>query len=164
MSKPKMKSIKVLFTVLLLLLSTFGFAQAITNDDKYRAKVQEALQLDYSMPDYTTSKIDAKVMGPRLAAILNKIMESRGQQTTIATLSVIQTRQVEGLSYDRIKDLKLDKVIKQGDELTISYITTLENNNLHLKKTKLVFRFINGVSDDAATNDFFSNICRYIKE
>ena len=59
-----MKAIKLLFTVLLLLLSTFGFAQANTSDEEYKARVQKALQLDYSMPDYSTSKIDEKVMGP----------------------------------------------------------------------------------------------------
>lgn len=59
--------------------------------------------------------------------------------------------------------LKLDKVIKQGDEITITFITTLDNNNLNLKGSKLVFIFVNGVSEDVASNDFFINICRYIK-
>ncbi len=152
-----------------MLVSLAGFAQANKQTDEeklaeYQNRVRSALQLDYSMPDYTTSKIDAKVMGPRLAAILNKIMESRGQQTTITTVSVIQTRQVEGLSYGRIKDLKLDKVSKQGNELIISFITSLERNNLNLKKSRLIFSFIDGVSEDNAINDFFTNICRYIKE
>lgn len=164
-----MKTIKILFTALLMLVSLTGYAQANKQTDEeklaeYQNKVRNALQLDYSMPDYTTSKIDAKVMGPRLAAILNKIMESRGQQTTIATLSVIQTRQVEGLSYGRIKNLKLDKVSKQGNVLTISFITALEKNKLNLKKSRLVFSFIDGVSEDIATNDLFTSICRYIQE
>lgn len=158
------KLTKIIIAALLFILPSVCFAQANTNDEEYKTRVRNALQLDYSMPDYTTSKIDVKVMGPRLAAILNKIMESRGQQTTIATLSVIQTRQVEGLSYGRIKDLKLDKVSKQGNELTISFITALDRNNLNLKKSRLVFSFIDGVSEDVALNDFFINICRYIKK
>lgn len=60
--------------------------------------------------------------------------------------------------------MKLDKVTKQGNEIIISFNTTLESNNLNLKKSKLVFKFIDGVSDEIATNDFFSNICRYMKE
>lgn len=158
------KLTKVIIVALLAIFPSISFAQANNDNEEYKTRVRNALQLDYSMPDYTTSKIDVKVMGPRLAAILNKIMESRGQQTTIATLSVIQTRQVEGLSYGRIKDLKLDKVSKQGNVLTISFITALEKNNLNLKKSRLVFSFIDGVSEDNATNDFFINICRYIKK
>lgn len=146
-----------------MLVSLVSFAQAINDNEEYKSRVRSTLQLDYSMPDYTTSRIDAKVMGPRLAAILNKIMECRGQQTTIAILSVIQTHQIEGLSYGRVKGLKLDKVTKQGNELTINFFTTLDNNNLNLKKSKLQFRFIDGVSEDIATNDFFINICRYIR-
>lgn len=146
------------------MVSIVGFAQANNDNEEYEARVRNALQLDYSMPDYSTSRIDAKVMGFHLAAILNKIMESRRQQTTIATLSVIQTRQVEGLSYGCINDLKLDKVTKLGNELTISYITALDRNNLNLKKSRLVFSFIDGVSEDNATNEFFTSICRYIQE
>ena len=79
------------------------------------------------MPDYSISKIDSKVMGPRLAVILNKIMEGRGQQTTIAALSVIQSNQIEGLNYGRIKDIKLDKVSKHDNEITVIFISTLES-------------------------------------
>lgn len=159
-----MKPIKILFTALLMQMPFMAIAQTCFNDEEYKARVQKALQLDYSMPDYTTSKIDAKVMGPRLAAILNKIMESRGQQTIVATLSVIQSKQIEGLNYGRIKEIKLDKVSKHDNEITVSFITTLEKNNLNLKKSKLQFHFLDGVSEDVATNDFFTSICRYIKE
>lgn len=82
----------------------------------------------------------------------------------LSALSVIQSSQVEGLNYGRIKKIKLDHVSKKGNEIIISFNTTLESNNLNLKKSKLVFKFIDGVSDEIATNDFFSNICRYMKD
>lgn len=65
------KLTKVIIVALLAILPSISFAQANTNDEEYKTRVRNALQLDYSMPDYSIRKIDAKVMGPRLAAILN---------------------------------------------------------------------------------------------
>lgn len=136
----------------------------ISKQEQYKREVQKKLQLDYSMPDYSISKIDAKVMGPRLSKILETICDNYQQYTNLSVLSVIQSNQVEGLSYGRVKKMKLDNVSKQGNEIIIRFNTTLESNNLNLKKSQIVFRFSEGVSDDIATNDFFSNICRDIKE
>lgn len=103
-------------------------------------------------------------MGPRLAKILETICDTYQQHTNLSALSVIQSSQVEGLSYGKIKKLKLDKVTKQGNEIMIRFNTTLESNNLNLKKSQIVFLFNEGTSEDITTNDFFSSICRYIKE
>ena len=103
-------------------------------------------------------------MGPRLAKILETICDTYQQYTNLSALSVIQSRQIEGLSYGKIKTMKLDKVTKQGSEIMIRFNTTLESNNLNLKKSQIVFQFNEGASEDVSTNDFFSNICRYIKE
>lgn len=79
-------------------------------------------------------------------------------------LSAMQSSQVEGLNYGRIKSMKLENVTKPGNEFTIRFNTTLEPNNLNLKKTQLLFHFVDGVSEDTATNNFFCTLCRYIKE
>ena len=164
-----MKQIKVLFTVLLMLVPFMGFAQTSKQSDaeklaEYQNRGRNALQLDYSMPDYSISKIDAKVMGPRLAKILERILETYDQNVYLSSLSVIQSSQIEGLNYGRIKSVKLGKVAKQGCEITIRFNTTLEQNSLDLKKSQIVFVFVDGVSPDQRTSDFFTNICRYIKE
>lgn len=50
-------------------------------------------------------------------------------------------------------------------EMTMSsFLTSLEPNKLNLKKSQIVFNFVDGVSADTRTNDFFTSICRYIKE
>ena len=82
--------------------------------EQYKVEVREKLQLDYSMPDYSTNSIDAKVMDPRLATTLDTIYNYQ-QYTTLSALSVIQSCQVEGLSYGRIKKIKQDTVSKQGN-------------------------------------------------
>ena len=112
--------IESIITALLMLVSLAGFAQANKQTDEkklaeYQNRVRNALQLDYSMPDYTTSRIDAKVMGPRLAKILERILETYDQNVSLSALSVIQSSQVEGPKYGRIKSLKLGKVDKHGN-------------------------------------------------
>ena len=95
---------------------------------------------------------------------IETLCENYQQYTNLSALSVIQSSQVEWLNYGRIKTMRLDKVTKQGNEIIISLNTTLEPINLGLKKSKLEFRFIDGVSEDVTTNDFLATICRYMKE
>lgn len=54
--------------------------------------------------------------------------------------------------YCAVKKLKLDKFSKRGNKLNISFVTTLDSNNLNIKKSNLVFASIDGVSKDVATN------------
>lgn len=128
------------------------------------AQVRETLALDYSMPDYTVKKIDPKVMGPRLAAILEAVNENYQQPKYLSRLSLMQKSQIADMPYCTVKKMKLKKVEKQGNSITITYETVLEPNAQNIKKAQLVFRFIDGVSESSTVNDFFCGICRYIKE
>lgn len=136
----------------------------LTKEQQYKASVRQQLALDYSMPDYSTSSINPKVMGPRLAKMLEYIRDNYQQFSNLNALSMIQSNQVEGLNYGMIKKMKLKNVTKQGNEIRVVYKTTLEANNLNLKSALLTFSFDNGISEDKAANDFFSNISRYIKD
>ena len=48
-----------------------------------RTEYKEKIGLDMSVPDFNTQKIDAKVMGNRLAGILDYLMENYQQGTYI---------------------------------------------------------------------------------
>lgn len=93
--------IRMIITTLLLVATVGVSAQGLkTNDDEDRkAEVRKMLALDYSMPDYTTSKVNPKVMGKRLADILNKFKEMSQSQTNMGTLSVIQANQIDEMIY-----------------------------------------------------------------
>ena len=156
----------LLITLLLLGLTTMHAQSRFTQDHEPERieNYKQTLKLDYSMPDYTISKIDAKVMGPRLANILDKIFEMCKLESNLDRLARIQARQIDGLSYCKIKKFQLKEVTKHGNEITVVLNTTLDSNAKNIKNTLLTFKFVNGVSDDNATNDYFSGICRYIKE
>ena len=161
-----MKRTKIILTLLLLMATVMVSAQrvATSSDAERKENAKKTLALDFSMPDYSINKIDVNVMGPRLAKILESLCANYQQPNYLSLLSLIQTSQVEGLHYGRIKNMKLENATKQGSELTIRFNTDLEPNRLNLKKSQLVFHFVDGVSDDPATNDFFCMLCRYIKE
>ena len=156
----------MIITTLLLTATVVVSAQGLktTVEEDRKAEIRETLALDYSMPDYTLDKIDEKVIGSRLAAILTKLNKTSFQRGNLDLLNMIQTRQIDGLSYARIKELELDEVKKIGNDITISYKTSLESNNAGKKKATLIFNFKDGVSDDELTNQFFCSISRYIKE
>lgn len=52
-----------------------------TVDEDRKSEIRKTLALDYSMLDYSTSKVNSKVMGQRLADILNKFQEMTLSQT-----------------------------------------------------------------------------------
>lgn len=158
------KLTKILIIALLSILPSIGFAQTSYNDEEYKTKVRNTLKLDYSMPDYSVRSINAKVMGDRLAKIVKKTLVMCQSQTNLGSLSVIQSRSLEGLSYCTITNVKFAKATKQGNVISLHFNTTLAENVKKIKKSQIVFKFVDGVSDDVATNDYFTGICRYINE
>lgn len=97
--------IRTIITTLLLMATVVVSAQGLktTVDEDRKAEVRKTLALDYSMPDYTTPKVNAEVMGNRLVDILNKFQEISLSQTNMGSLSVIQTKQIEGMIYCAVK-------------------------------------------------------------
>ena len=158
------KLTRVIIVALLSILPSIGFAQANTDSEEYKTRVRNTLQLDYSMPDYSTSSINAEVMGERLAMIVKKTLEMCQNQSNLGSLSVIQSRSIDGLPYCTVTNVKFAKASKQGNVITMYFNTNLAENVKKIKKSQLVFQFVDGVSEDVATNDYFLNICRYIKE
>lgn len=159
---------KILFTMSLLLLSAATLSAQSTwgtvSDDQYNAEVRQKLNLDYSMPDYTTHKIDPKLMGPRLASILQELCANYKHSDYLSILSRIQSDQIEGLDYCTIEKFGLVSVSKTGNTITIRFKTTLGRNPLDIKKSDLIFTFVDGVLEGKLINSLFITLCRYIKE
>lgn len=162
---------KQLFISLLLLLGAAGAANlsaqstwTTTNEAQYKSDIRQKLNLDYSMPDYTTHKIDPKLMGPRLASILQELCANYKRSDYLSILSRIQSDQIEGLDYCTIEKLGLVSASKTDNTITIRFKTTLVKNPLDLKKSDLLFTFIDGVSENKLVNSLFTTLSRYIKE
>lgn len=156
--------IAILLLVTVSVQAQLTDASATDTKTQNEAQVRETLALDYSMPDYSTSKINAKVIGQRLAVILEAINENYQQPKYLSRLSLMQKSQIADMPYCTVTKMKLNRVEKQGNTIIVTYDTFLEPNTLNIKKAQLEFRFVDGVAESNAVNDFFCGICRYIKE
>lgn len=86
---------KLLFIFFMMCISITSFAQSVptqTNETKL-AELRDKIGLDMTVPDFDTQIIDAKVMGDRLAGILNYLMENYQQSVYDRRLCQIASEQ-----------------------------------------------------------------------
>lgn len=139
-------------------------AQMQQSEDARTAELREKLGIDYSMPDFSTSKIDGRVIGERLAKILQQLQSRYNEYTLNQYVSLIQCEQIEKLSYAVVEKLNITRISKVGDVITIESKTKLGNNAAKVKNGKLSFVFNKGVSESTSVNDLFKDLGRYIKD
>ena len=157
---------KLILITLLLLGATQLSAQPSgqSQDDNYTIELRQKLNIDYSLPDFSTSKLDGKVIGTRLALMLQRLQANYREAVNNQYLSKLVCEQNEGLNYVTIENLKIQKISKTGNVITIISNAKLSKNPLGLKNTDIRFVFTEGVSDNRTVNSLFSNLARYIKE
>jgi hypothetical protein len=156
---------KILFTICLLLGAMSVNAQTSSqSEDAKVIELRQKLGIDYSMPDFSTSKIDGRVIGERLAKMLQLLQSKYDDYLLNQNISLIQCQQIENLNYAIVEKLNITRIFKVGDVITIEAKTKLGNNAAKVKNGKLSFVFNKGVSESTSVNDLFKDLGRYIKE
>ena len=159
--------LKGIFTILMLIASLSGFAQSLPTqtDSLKRAEMREKIGLDLTVPDFETRKIDAKVMGSRLAGILDYLMDNYQQGVYDRRLGQIAGEQNESLEnvYFQIKKMKFINAVKKGNEVTILMHADLQKNAANVKQTDISFHFVDGISYNDKVNEMFSYISHYVQ-
>lgn len=159
--------LKFLLILALMSFPIVGFAQPITaqTDSARRAAYKEKIGLDLSVPDFETKRIDAKVMGERLAGILAYLMENYHQTVYDRKLGLIASEQNEAMEnvYFQIKKLKFINAVKKGNDIIILLRADLHTNPANIKQTDITFRFTDGISESEQVNELFAYICHYVK-
>ncbi len=162
---------KILFTLCLLFGATTLSAQShLTSDispqpSDRMAAYREAIGLDMTVPDFETKKIDAKVMGTRLAGILEYLLENYKQASYERQIALIVGEQYEALqdTYFYINKIKFVSAAKKGNEITILLKVSPDNNPADVKQADLEFLFKDGVSESRTTNELFTYMSRYVQ-
>ena len=153
--------------ILFLLMSLTSFSQnlPVQTDSMRLAVCRSEIGLDMSVPDFETKQIDSKVMGARLAGILDYMMDNYAQMVYSKKICRILKEQVEPLGNleFELKKLQFVAATKNGDDITLRFTVWLDKNPARVKRTELVLRFKNGVSDSHATNELFCMISRYVQ-
>ena len=157
---------KKLFLMTMLMLFTQSLSAQTTqqSEDARTVELRQELGIDYSMPDFSTSKIDGKVIGERLAKLLQQLQSKYDNCVLNQYISLIQCEQIENLNYATVEKLNITRISKVGDVITIEAKTKLSNNAAKVKNAKLTFVFDKGVSESTSVNDLFKDLARCIKE
>ncbi len=157
---------KKIFLMTMLMLFTLSLSAQTKqqSEDARTAELRRELGIDYSMPDFTTSKIDGKVIGERLAKLLQQLQSKYDNCVLNQYISLIQCEQIENLNYAIVEKLNITRISKVGDVITIEAKTKLGNNAAGVKNAKLAFVFNKGISESISVNGLFKDLGRYIKE
>jgi len=157
---------KKLFLMTMLMLFTQSLSAQTTqqSEDARTVELRQELGIDYSMPDFSTSKIDGKVIGERLAKLLQQLQSKYDSSVLNQYISLIQCEQIENLNYATVEKLNITRISKVDDVITIEAKTKLSNNAAKVKNAKLTFVFGKGVSESISVNDLFKDLGRYIKD
>ena len=157
---------KKLFLMTMLMLFTQSLSAQTTqqSEDARTVELRQELGIDYSMPDFSTSKIDGKVIGERLAKLLQQLQSKYDSSVLNQYISLIQCEQIENLNYATVEKFHITRISKVGDVITIEAKTKLSNNAAKVKNAKLTFVFDKGVSESTSVNDLFKYLGRYIKK
>ena len=158
---------KILFICVIFLSALSVPAQTTPQgEDEKAIEVRQKIGIDYSVPDYDVKKPDAKVMGWRLAKMLQKLEQNYQQGVYNRMLASIRSEILEEprIRYIAVNKMKILKVKKVGEVITISISTSSKNETLGKLNHEFDIKFVKGVSDYDTVNQLFSDLSRYVKE
>lgn len=157
-----MMKMKQLLITILLLLGTLHVSAQLR---PVAAQSDSVIGIDLSVPDFDTKKIDAKIMGSRLAGILNYLLENYNQGVYSRQLAYLLEEQVEALEkhYFNIKKVKFQNAKKVGNDITIILKVWPDTNSANVKQADLMIHLIDGASNNQKTNELLSNMSHYVQ-
>lgn len=159
-----MKHFLILFFAIGVSVSYAQTSPATPQAEQYKSELREKLQLDYSMPDFSTSKLDPEKIGNRLSKMLSKLQDNIQDPVFNRKLSYIVCEQNPNLKYVTIDKFSIKNNSKSGYVITIKANAKLNKIGSNVKTAEIVMSFDNGVSNSQTINDLFSDLGRYVKE
>ena len=152
-------------TLLLLATSTISAMPIAENGnltEEQSSAIRQQIGLDLSMPDYKTKKLDARIIGDRLAQML-RMLNNTQSHLYHSYLSRIAAEQAPSLRYLRIDEVKVERIRKSGNNLEIQIAISFDKSTKGQKSYDLLIHFTDGVSDSPTANDLFCYLSRYVK-
>lgn len=150
-----------ILTLLSVNASAANVVEAKQPSSEETSDIRQLIGLDMTMPDFNTKKIDARIIGSRLAQMLNLLHNTR-DFFYCGCLAKIVAEQNPGLLYLKIENVKLKRIKKNGNTLDIMIDLSLDANQGSKDTYHLPIRFVDGVSDSMATNELFCYLGRYM--
>ena len=134
---------------------------SIIEDETRKDDMRKQIGLDYSMPDFSTSSINGKVIGMHLAEMLDLLVENYKDYTYNPLLARLLNEQEPSLQYAFIEKLKIQNISKSGNEIGIKIKLNIKPNSLGIKSSVILMKFVDGISESSSANDLFCMLSRY---
>lgn len=134
---------------------------SIIEDETRKDDMRKQIGLDYSMPDFSTSSINGKVIGMHLAEMLDLLVENYKDYTYNPLLARLLNEQEPSLQYAFIEKLKIQNISKSGNEMSIKIKLTIKPNSLGITNSVIIMKFVDGISESSSANDLFRMLSRY---
>ncbi len=118
-----------------------------------------------TVPDFNIKSINPKVMGPRLANIIQFLLDNYHQSAYSNRVCKIVKEQEPAFEKLGIKIKKIEFVNaqKKENEIILKFSVKLDKNEAKIKRTNIVFTFVDGVSESITTNDLFTDLSKYVQ-
>ena len=152
---------KLLLISVLSIAAIAALAQPSPTDDAQTIEIREKLDIDYSMPDFSTSKVDGDIIGTRLSRMLNVLLGNQKDHIYRGYLSLILNDIENGLRYVNIDGFKVKEISKQGDTICVTLTVKLGSNSSGIRVLDVPMTFIEGVSDSRNVNNLFAELSKY---
>ncbi len=133
------------------------------SEDARTVELRQKIGIDYTMPDFNTSKINGNVIGIHLAKMLRKLDDRACDYGWSSSIINICCEQNEKLRYAILEKFSIKNISKAGDVITIKANVKLQKNSAGIRNTDIMMIFDKGVSASQAVNELFSTLSRYIK-
>lgn len=162
---------KFLATILLGLSVLSLYAQPASSQEPTQQQedvqvifMRNRIGIDYSIPDFSTKRINASIIGDHLAEMLALLQADYKENAYYRRLISILRDQQDFLKTPEIKKFTITEITKQGNVITVKTRYTLTKNPEGIKTIDIPFVFDKGVSDSFSVNSLFADLSRDVRE
>ena len=157
---------KKFLAIILLGLSALTLQAQNNNqeEDVQEVWTRNRIGIDYSIPDFSTKRIDASIIGDHLADMLTLLRSQYKENAYYRRLISIMREQQDFLVTPEIKKFVITGITKKGDVITVHTKYTLTKNEEGIKTLDIPFVFDKGVSESYSVNSLFMALSRDVQE
>ena len=153
--------------LLMMLLTLFAFnmqAQNVQQEDSQIEFTRGRIGIDYSMPDFSTKRIDGSIIGYHLADMLKFLKSNYKSGSCNSRLLKIVREGNDFIIPPKIKGFKIREISKVGDVITVNTRVTLYKNGEGINQLDIPFIIEKGVPKSQSINSLFVYLSKSIQE
>lgn len=156
---------RLLIMVLLVLCAFNVQAQNVRQEEDSQIEFTRGrIGIDYSMPDFSTKRIDGSIIGEHLADMLKFLKTNYKGGSCYGKLMSIVRQDNDFVFPPEIKSIKIREITKVGDVITVNTRVVLSKNDEGVNNLDIPFVFEKGVSKSQLVNSLFVYLSKSIQE